>query len=320
MASVLITGGGGYIGHACALAFAAEGWDVRVLDHKTVEQSSVLQALVAKGCTHHALDIRNAEKVADALQGCDVLVHLAAITSVPDSVKDPEATMSVNVEGTANVLAAAANQNLAKVIIASSAAVYGSNPSMPLDETQALESLSPYAESKRLNEVELKRYRAKGMNGIALRFFNVYGGHQLDFVKNRSVIPSFVRTMAAGKAPHMHGDGTQTRDFIHVDDLVAAILQLACREAPFKSSVANVCCEQEHSLMDVVEGINRALMHRKALAAPLQPTHQSGREGDIHRSFGSNQRLKSIIDWEPSIALEEGLTTMIARHLERMNA
>ncbi len=320
MASVLITGGGGYIGHACALAFAAGGWDVRVLDHKTVEQSNMLQALVANGCTHHASDIRNAEKVADALQGCDVLVHLAAITSVPDSVKDPEATMSVNVDGTANILAAAFNQNLPKVIIASSAAVYGSNPSMPLDETLPLESLSPYAESKRLNELELERYRAQGLNGIALRFFNVYGGHQLDFVKNRSVIPSFIRTMAAGKGPHMHGDGTQTRDFIHVDDLVAAILQLAIQEVPFEFGVANVCCGKEHSLMDVLEGINRELMNQNILPAPFQATHQEGREGDIHRSFGSNQRLKSMIDWEPSISLQEGLRAMIARHLERMNA
>jgi nucleoside-diphosphate-sugar epimerase len=317
---VLITGGGGYIGHACALAFAANGWNVHVLDHKTVEHSTKLKALVAQGCTQHVADIRNGDAVAQAMVGCDVLVHLAAITSVPDSVKDPEATMSVNVDGTANVLAAASNRNLPKVIIASSAAVYGSNPSMPLDENQTLESLSPYAESKRLNEMELERYRAKGMNGIALRFFNVYGGHQLDFVKNRSVIPSFVRTMAAGKGPHMHGDGTQTRDFIHVDDLVAAILQLAHREAPFESGVANVCCEQEHSLLDLVEGINRELVKQNVLPAPLIATHQEGREGDIHRSFGSNRRLKSIIDWEPSISLREGLSQMIAHHLEEMNA
>ena len=320
MAKVLITGGGGYIGHACALAFAAHGWDVHVLDFIEPEQSTILRALVAQGCTPHVADIRNGEAVVQAMVGCDALVHLAAITSVPDSVKDPEATMSVNVDGTANMLAAASNQNLPKVIIASSAAVYGSNPSMPLDETQPLESLSPYAESKRLNELELERYRAQGLNGIALRFFNVYGGHQLDFVKNRSVIPSFIRTMAAGKGPHMHGDGTQTRDFIHVDDLVAAILQLAIQEVPFEFGVANVCCGKEHSLMDVLEGINRELMNQNILPAPLQATHQEGREGDIHRSFGSNQRLKSMIDWEPSISLQEGLRAMIARHLERMNA
>ncbi|MGB1588566.1 MAG: NAD-dependent epimerase/dehydratase family protein [Poseidonia sp.] len=316
MASVLITGGGGYIGHACALAFATHGWDVHVLDHKTVEQSSKLEALVALGCKHSVADIRDGEAVGEAMQGCDALIHLAAITSVPASVKDPETTMSVNVDGTATVLAAAAKYKVQRVIIASSAAVYGSNPSMPLDEHQTLESLSPYAESKRLNELELERYRAQGMNGIALRFFNVYGGHQLDFATNRSVIPSFIRTMAAGEGPHMHGDGTQSRDFIHVDDLANAIVQLAHKASPFASGVANVCCQKEHTLLDVVEGINRQLVKQNVLSAPLQATHREGREGDIHRSFGSNQRLKSIIDWEPSISLEEGLAQMIIRYLE----
>lgn len=316
MAKVLITGGGGYIGQACARSFLARGWGVVLLDRNPANAFIDPQALLTSGGRFVKGDVRDRSVVEAAMSGCNAVVHLAAISSVPQSIADPETTMSVNVEGTQTVLDVAEALKLERVIIASSAAVYGANPEMPLHEGMELESLSPYAESKRLNEAALLHARERGLNGVALRFFNVYGGNQLRLPTNTSVIPSFIRTMLAGTAPHMHGDGSQTRDFIHVDDLSSAVCALAERKAPYEAAVANVCSGVEHSLLDLVDAINHTLIRMGVRSSALVPTHADNRAGDIHRSLGTNARLRSLIEWSPEISLQHGLEAMIREGLE----
>lgn len=315
MAKVLITGGGGYIGQACARVFVRNGWDVRLLDIAPLA-SVDLDPSMAAACTYVEGDVRDRSVVETIADGCEAVVHLAAVSSVPQSIADPQHTMSVNVEGTETVLGVAEALGLKRVIIASSAAVYGANPTMPLHEGLELEPLSPYAQSKQRNEHALVKARQRGLNAIALRFFNVYGGRQLRLSTNTSVIPSFIRTMAAGTAPHMHGDGSQSRDFIHVTDLARAVLALAERPSPYETSVANVCSGEEHTLLNLVDAINAILVHRGLISEPLVPTHAANRAGDIHRSLGANAVLKDLIDWSPSIALQQGLDAMIDDWME----
>jgi len=315
MARVLITGGGGYIGQACARAFNGEGWQVHVLDRRSSDECEGMDALLAEGCTFHHADILDEVAVAEAMAKCDAVLHLAAVSSVPDSISDPTTTMRVNVDGTDTVLRVAARLGVQRVIAASSAAVYGSNPNMPLEETATLQPLSPYAESKRLNEQAVNAYRDSGMDAIAVRFFNVYGGDQVRFANNRSVVPSFLRTMIAGEAPCMFGDGSQTRDFIHVDDLARALVALMGLEGPFQHATVNLCTQREHSMLDVMNGINEALVRRGVLDKALVPTHQPPREGDIHRSYGSNRRLVETTGWTPKYGFADGLDDTVGRFL-----
>ena len=316
MAKVLITGGGGYIGQVCAHAFLNKEWDVHLLDRVGPSSSQGLTRLVGQGCTLHRGDIRNETVVTEAMQGCTAMVHLAAISSVPQSFSDPETTMSVNVEGTETVLRVAEALAVERVIIASSAAVYGAQTDMPLHEGMAVETLSPYAESKRRNEETLNAHRERGMNGIALRFFNVYGGHQILMEGNTSAIPSFIRTMAAQRAPHVLGDGLQSRDFIHVADVALAVRALAEREAPYEAPVVNVCSNIEHGLLDIIAIIRKHLESDWNHDEVGETTHGEEREGDIRRSLGSNTLLTSLVDWAPKVTVDDGLREMVRIHME----
>lgn len=316
MAKVLITGGGGYIGQVCAHAFLNKGWDVHLLDRVEPSSSQGLTFLIGQGCTFHRGDIRNETVVTKAMQGSTAVVHLAAISSVPQSFIDPETTMSVNVEGTETVLRVAEALAVERVILASSAAVYGAQTDMPLHEGMAVETLSPYAESKRRNEETLNAHRERGMNGIALRFFNVYGGHQILMEGNTSAIPSFIRTMAAQRAPHVLGDGLQSRDFIHVADVALAVRALAEREAPYEAPVVNVCSNIEHGLLDIIAIIRKHLEGDWYHDEGGETTHGEEREGDIRRSVGSNTLLTSLVDWAPKVTVDDGIREMVRIHME----
>lgn len=316
MAKVLITGGGGYIGQACAHAFLSKGWDVHLLDRVRTSSSQGLAFLIDQGCVLHQGDIRNEEEVVNAMQACTAVVHLAAISSVPQSFADPEGTMSVNVDGTETVLRVAEDLAVERVIIASSAAVYGAQTDMPLHEGMDLQTLSPYATSKQRNEEALNACRERGMNGIALRFFNVYGGHQILMEGNTSVIPSFIRTMAAQQAPHVLGDGLQSRDFIHVGDVALAVQALAEREAPYEAPAVNVCSNTEHGLLDIIDLIRKHLEQDWGHAGAGPTTHGEEREGDIRRSLGTNDLLRSLVEWAPAVSIDEGVREMVRMHME----
>ena len=316
MAKVLITGGGGFIGQACAQAFLSKGWEVHLLDRVGASSSQGLAFLVDQGCVLHHRNILSEDDVVKAMQGCTAVVHLAAVSSVPQSIADPDMTMLVNVEGTDTVLRVAEALAIERVIIASSAAVYGAQTEMPLHEGMELETLSPYAESKRRNEEALNACRERGMNGIALRFFNVYGGHQILMEGNTSVIPSFIRTMAARRAPHVLGDGLQSRDFIHVADVAFAIRALAEREARYDVSVVNVCSGTEHRLLDIISLIRKHLEEDGYHDESGETTHGEEREGDIRRSLGSNALLRSLVKWAPAASIDEGIREMVRIHME----
>ncbi len=315
MARVLITGGAGFIGRHCARRFVDQGWDVTLFDYAPIEDDD---PLVESGCAVHIGDVRDQQAVGLAMQGCDAVVHLAALVSVQESIENPDKTMDINVRGTQNVLGAAQRLGLAHAIFASSAAVYGEQEVLPIIEATALESLSPYGESKIINERDVTNARNQGLNAIALRFFNVYGPGQSSSSGYASLIPLFIGKLIQCERPTIFGDGMQTRDFIHVKDLTHAIVKLASLSKPFSFPVANVATQTQTSVLDVYQVINHHLVTNYELPS-IEPMYSVARPGDIMHSFGSISRLQSIIEWQPQVGLEEGLSGLI-EHQKRSDS
>lgn len=307
MATVLITGGAGFIGRHCANRFLKEGWDVRLLDIVSIPKND---PILNPGYIEHVGDVSSLHAVKSAMLGCDAVIHLAAIVSVPKSIQEPEKTIRVNVNGTKNVLECAKVCGVSRILVASSAAVYGDVEHQPIEETAPLISLSPYGESKRVNEQDVEIARLDGLNSLALRFFNVYGPGQNQTSGYASVIPNFVEKMMKGERPTIFGDGLQTRDFIHVSDLVEAMYKLCIEELPFKYAVANVSTQMQTTVLEVVKTINQHLKTHTPLRH-IKPLHTPPRAGDIVHSFGSNSRLKSMIRWTPRTELSEGISSLI---------
>jgi len=315
MPKILLTGGAGFIGIECCRKFLDAGWSVHVLDCRPLDPN--IELFQRTKCSYQQGDIRLVSDVKNAIQGCDAVVHLAAQISVPKSIEHPDENYKINVLGTQNVLDAALNHGISSLISASSAAVYGDANILPLDEVQAGSCLSPYAESKWENEHQIQQCRKDGLNAIALRFFNVYGPGQDGAGGYASVIPRFIEMMSKGNAPIIYGNGSQTRDFVHVRDVSAAILQLLELQEPFRHKVANVCSQNEHSILKLVEVINQGLILNNSLENPLKSIFKDIRRGDIHRSLGSNARLQSMIDWTAEVNFEEGIFELINEVTQR---
>ena len=313
MAKVLITGGAGFIGRHVVRQFLAHGWQVVVLDvdefgEPELEHTANFAAIQG--------DINSKQDLREAMHACDALVHLAAVVSVPQSIQEPEKTMVVNVDGTRNVLQCALEGDVGNVVVASSAAVYGSYPDMPLVESSPIECLSPYAQSKATNEEDVVVFRKKGLNAIALRFFNIYGPGQRSDSFYASLIPIFVHTMKSGKRPTIHGSGEQTRDFVHVHDLARAVYMMVARVKPYEHPVANVASETQISVLDVVQCINHCLYEHAGMV-DIVPLHGDAREGDVMHSCGSAERIRKMIDWKAEISFEKGVGSLLENNEER---
>ena len=313
MAKVLITGGAGFIGRHVVRQFLERGWQVVVLDlheFSESEKKEIGDFAAIQG------DINSKETLREAMESCDAVVHLAARVSVPQSILEPEKTMFINVEGTGNVLQCALDDGVSKVVVASSAAVYGSWPEMPLIESAPVDCLSPYAESKAANEKQVVAFRTKGLDAIALRFFNVYGPGQRYDSAYASLIPLFVHSMKNGTRPTIHGTGEQTRDFVHVHDLATAVYKMVERAKPYEYLVANVASETQISVLEVVQCINQG-MHERTNQKAIVPHHGKAREGDVMHSCGSTKRLRTMIDWKANISFEQGIGLLLEKKEQR---
>lgn len=302
MPRLLITGGAGFIGTHLANAAEQAGWKVHVLDLVAQQPNIESEISFTQG------DVRDINTVERLVSNCEAVVHLAAQISVPDSFTNPEKTHAINVEGTDLILEASHKFDVEKVILASSAAVYGTATSLPLTEDAAGECISPYATSKWKNELQVDQFRKLGLNTIALRFFNVYGPGQGIESPYASVIPKFLHLISNNKTPTIYGNGKQTRDFIHVEDVVSAIMKLLELQHPFPLPVVNVCTEIEHSILDLTDIIEKGLDKRKEEISYL---FEDEREGDIFRSCGSNLRLRSMISWTPQKRFEDSILELM---------
>jgi len=312
MANVLITGGAGFIGRHVVHQFLNHGWRVVVLDVDEFDEHGLENT---ENFSAFQGDINSEKDLREAMKGCDAVVHLAAVVSVPQSIQEPEKTMNVNVNGTRNVLQCAFEGGVSNVVVASSAAVYGSYPDMPLVESSPIECLSPYAQSKATNEEDVVVFRKKGLNAIALRFFNVYGPGQRVDSSYASLIPIFVHAMRNGKRPTVHGSGEQTRDFVHVHDLARAVHKMTTRKEPYEHPVVNVASETQTSVLEVVQCINQGLKKRPNMKA-IVPHHGETRQGDVMHSCGSAERIHTMIGWKAEISFEKGIGSLLEDEIE----
>ena len=316
MGKLLITGGAGFIGSTLAKITQENGWEVRILDNLSTGLKQTADALEELGIDVTIGDVRNKELVNNVMEGCDAVVHLAAQVSVPVSMSSPKETMDINVDGTASIIAACLDHGVERMVVASSAAVYGEAQNLPLVEEDAGDVLSPYAASKFQNESQIVEARESGLKATALRFFNVYGVGQRPDGAYAAVIPKFADMMARGISPQLNGDGLNTRDFVHVNDVCSAIATLI--EGEWKAEkyhVYNVATQTKITLLDLIASINGALHRLTENHQTIVATHGPARVGDIRHSMASIERICSTLNWKPVVPFQEGIERLVQERL-----
>lgn len=307
-----MTGGAGFIGSSFVKIALDRGFQIRVLDNLSAGTEEMASKLREMEVDVLIGDVRDSELLDIVMKDVDAVVHLAAQVSVPISVQNPDETASINIDGTNTLLSKCSKFGIKRFIMASSAAVYGENENLPLSEKDAVDLLSPYAESKWKNELQISKARNDGMEAVALRLFNVYGIGQRPDSAYAAVIPKFVDLMVQGKAPQVHGDGLQTRDFIHVNDVCEAIFTFL---DPIWSGdsyhVFNVATQTRISLVNLIDEINSSLAEVAQSHVPLEPKFGPVRPGDIHHSMADTTRLKDATNWRPAIKFSEGIREVV---------
>jgi UDP-glucose 4-epimerase len=304
--TVLVTGGAGFIGSHLAAHFLAAGADVRVLD----DLSTGHRRNVPGGARFHEGSILDGDLLAAAVRGCDCIFHLAAVVSVPQSVEDPEGCMRVNVTGTQRVLDAAVTAGVRRVLCAASAAAYGATPSLPSRESDPVDCWSPYAASKVACEVLLQAYaRCFPLSTVSLRFFNIFGPRQDPRSAYAAVISAFADALQHGRTPRIFGDGTQTRDFTFVDNVVFACALAAASSRPLAGEIINVGCGERIELRRVLESMTHAWFGGPHAAAA--PNFEPPRAGDVPHSLADITRARELLGYEPIVRFDEGIRRLV---------
>ena len=303
MKRILITGGSGFIGNHVAQVLLKQGLEVKIYD---LLQSSLSGVESIQG------DILDKVQLEHAAYGCNAIVHLAAQISVPRSIENPEETYNVNVTGTQNVIACAEKVGIRRVLLASSAAVYGDATAIPLKEETIGTLLSPYATSKFNNEHQVVLARERGLEAVALRFFNVYGPNQSTQGAYAAAIPKVIETITAGQRPVIFGDGHQTRDFVHVQDVAMGIFKLLSIDwDKVNSHVYNIATQQQISILELIDAVNQNCVELGILEVPVQPLFENPRMGDIKHSVANIEKIMEQIQWSPTIDFHQGIRALL---------
>jgi UDP-glucose 4-epimerase len=302
---VLVTGGAGFIGSHVARRLLALGHRVRVLDNLSTGRRSNLDG-VAREIEFVEGDLRNLTSVSRAIHGCDTVVHIAAVPSVPRSIADPGTAHVANATGTLNVLIAARDAGVARVVFASSSSIYGAGPELPKRESLRPKPISPYAVSKLAAEAYCQSfYEVYGLETVSLRYFNVFGPRQDPRSEYAAVIPKFIWSLRNGEPPVIFGDGEQSRDFTFVDNVVDA--NVAALDTPgIAGRVYNVACGQRTTLNRLAECL------RAELDEAVEPVHGPARPGEVRHSVADISLARAELAYEPAVRLEEGLQRTVA--------
>ncbi len=305
MSRIVITGDAGFIGSNLAHALVARGDDVVVLDNFSTGRLKNLSGIEDRVELVEG-DIRDTTTIARAFAGADFVFHQAAVPSVARSIEDPETSHDVNVDGTLRVLQGARQAGVKRLIYAASSSAYGESAELPKVETMTPMPISPYGVQKLMAEMYCRVWtRIYDLPCVALRYFNVFGPRQSPASEYAAVIPKFITSMQAGRAPIIFGDGSVTRDFCFIDNVVEANLKaLDASNAP--GNVYNVACGKRYSLLDLVTLINQAL--GTDLAATLAPP----RTGDIHDSLADIGAARRDLGYTAAVDLGEGLKRAVA--------
>ena len=301
---VLVTGGGGFIGSNLVRALLERGDTVRVLDNFSTGNRHNLDEVAADIEVVEG-DLRSYERVHRAVRGAEVVFHQGALPSVPRSVQDPLTTNAVTVEGTLNVLLAARDESVRRVVYASSSSVYGDGGELPRRESAAPNPISPYAVAKLAAERYCSSFtRVYGLETVALRYFNVFGPRQDPTSQYAAVVPRFISAIAEGSPVQIHGDGEQSRDFTYIANVVEANL-LAADAAAASGAVLNIATGRQASVNELTDTI-AAHLGREAVKE-----YTATRAGDVRDSWADLSRARELLGYEPSVSLEDGLRLAI---------
>lgn len=301
----LVTGGAGFIGSHLTEELLAQGWQVHVLDDLSTGQRSNLATLRPAPMMYEG-DVRDPAVVQRAVEGTEVVFHLAAIASVQRSLEDPKLIHDVCAGGTLNVLDAARRAGVRRVVYAGSASAYGLPTAEVQSEDTPLQPLSPYAAAKLAGEMYAQAFaHSFGLETVRLRFFNIFGPRQRPDSPYSGVIAIFTAIMSSGRTPIVHGDGLQSRDFTAVPDVVQALIKAAT--APGVSGkVYNVGTGKSVTILDLVAALNHEL------GTTLVPEHGEARVGDVRFSRADITRARQELGYEPKVSFEEGLARTLA--------
>ena len=310
---VLVTGGGGFIGSHLAARLVELGHDVRVLDNFATGRRSNIAA-IGGGVELIEGDIQSYERAHKAVRGCEIVFHQAALPSVPRSIQDPLTSNATNVIGTLNVLLAARDENVRRVVCASSSSVYGANPELPKHEDMAALPISPYATAKLASEGYCRSFGiGYGLETVALRYFNVFGTRQDPTSQYAAVIPNFITALLADKPVTIFGDGEQSRDFTYIDNVVQANI-LAMDAPDVSGKVFNIACGRKVTLNELIAEL------QELIGSDVEPIYAPARPGDVPHSLASLDRARAELGYEPEIDLREGLSRTIAHYREQRAA
>jgi UDP-glucose 4-epimerase len=299
MTRVLVTGGAGFIGSNLVRGLLARGDEVRVLDNFSTGSRGNLDGLgvdVVEG------ELRSYERVHNAVRGVEVVFHLGALGSVPRSVQDPLTSSAVNVEGTLNVLLAARDEGIRRVVFASSSSVYGVRRELPVTESMPVDPLSPYGVAKLAAErycVAFSRVY-EGFESVVLRYFNVFGPRQSPSSQYAAAVPLFISAIAAGAPITVYGDGEQSRDFTYVTNVVDATIAAGHAEGA-SGLIFNVAASAPTTVNALADEIGRIV------GKPVQKSYAPERAGDIRNSWADIAAAREVLGWQPRVGLEQGL-------------
>lgn len=305
MATYLVTGGAGFIGSHLVEELAGRGERVRVVDSLITGRRENLAA-VASSIEFVQGDLAEVEVARRAVEGVDYVLHQAAIPSVPRSVTEPLLCHRANVDATLNVLVAARDAGVRRLVYAGSSAVYGNAPALPKREEMAPDPLSPYALQKLVSEQYARLFTSLyGLETVTTRYFNVFGPRQDPSSSYSGVISLFIRALLDGRAPTIYGDGEQTRDFTYVADVVDGVLK-ACHAPGVAGEVFNVAAGRRVSLNHLLT------LLQKLTGSSGEPVHGPPRMGDVQDSQADVGRARERLSYQPRIGFEDGLARTLA--------
>jgi nucleoside-diphosphate-sugar epimerase len=306
----LVTGGAGFIGSHLAARLLRDGHEVRVLDNFSTGSRSNLADMgdaveIVEG------DIQSYERAHNAVQGCEVVFHQAALPSVPRSIQDPLTSNSANVIGTLNMLLASRDSGVRRVVYASSSSIYGSDPTLPKQEDRAPRPISPYAVAKLAAEGYCRSFsEVYGLETVALRYFNVFGSRQDPLSAYAAVIPKFITALLAGEPPAVFGDGEQSRDFTYIDNVVDANL-LASQSADVSGQAFNIACGDRISLNHLLDEL------REIIGSEVEASYLEPRPGDVPHSLADISRAEESLGYRPAVEFSDGLRRTVDYHQAR---
>ena len=299
--TALVTGGGGFIGGHLVDRLLDEGYTVRILDNFATGRRQNIEHVLGDVELVEG-DIQSYERVHNAVRGCEVVFHQAAMPSVPRSIQDPLTSTAVNVTGTLNVLLAARDAGVRRVVSASSSSVYGANADLPKREEMPALPMAPYAVSKLAGEGYCRSFnRVYGMDTVSLRYFNVFGPRQDPNSQYSAVVPNFINAYLDDRSPVVHGDGEQSRDFTYIDNVIDANLLAARAGSEAAGETFNIACGDRISLNQILAAIAEQAGKR------IEATHTDPRPGDIPHSQADIAKATAQLGYAPAVSTPDGL-------------